>query len=400
MSQAARLRSFYFLYYCSSGAYLPYISQYLRGIGFLGEQIGMVQMSGPLIAIPAALLWAGFAGRLAQPTRALHLATVWSFVALCFLPIARTPLAVGAVVLLYGFADRAIIPFVDSIALEQVRAQPGLAYGRLRLFGSLGFIVVAQGLGYLLSLRGDRPGDLAVPVAVLLGAGAYLLVARTLPGLVAPSTQPRLAYDAGKLLRDPRLALLLLAGAIHWGSCAPFHLLYGVLVPDLGFSSKFTGLGMAVAVSAEMGGLFSFPLLERRFSLGTLLAASFAGTSLRWLLLSHSGSLATIVGLQALHGLTMGTFWGATMSVMGRIVPARLRVVGQALITALIFGLGNGAGYLLAGAGYDRFGDVRPLFEVAALVELVPLALSLVLYRLLSREPVSAAEPAALAAEP
>ena len=52
MSPATRLRLFYFAYYGGVGTLLPFFAPYLRGLGFTGEQIGTVQMIGPLAGGP------------------------------------------------------------------------------------------------------------------------------------------------------------------------------------------------------------------------------------------------------------------------------------------------------------------------------------------------------------
>ena len=121
------------------------LSKEYRCRGASGAEIGTVQMVAPLVAGPAALAWAVSADRLGAPARALRLATLWSLAAMAFLPIARTPGAVAAVMFLYALGAAAVVPLVDSVALEWVRTQPGLSYGRVRLFGSLGFIALAQG---------------------------------------------------------------------------------------------------------------------------------------------------------------------------------------------------------------------------------------------------------------
>jgi len=386
MSRASRLRLFYFIYYSTSGVFVPYLAAYLRGIGFSGAQIGTVQMMAPLVALPAALSWATLADHLRQPTRALRLAMLWAGLALCALPFAHAPLAVALVMLVYGFGDRAVTPLVDSISLELVRAQPGLAYSRLRLFGSIGFTFFAQALGLLLSWRGDLPADLLVPIVGAAGALATALVARSIPDSPTPPSRPTW-HDVRALVQDPRLIVLLLAASVHWMCCSPYHMLYGVFVRDQGLPASITGLSMAVGVSAEVMVLFLFPLLERRLPLAALLAVGFAGSSLRWLLLAHSHSWLPMVAVQLFHGCSIGLFWGSTMAAMGLIVPAQLRVTGQALITALVFGVANAAGFRLSGAGYDLFGSARPLYACASLLELLPLGLTLFLLRRLANPP-------------
>ncbi len=372
MSPAARLRLFYFLYYGSIGASLPYLAPYLRGLGFSGAEIGTAQMVGPLVAGPAALAWALAADRLRAPARLLGMATLWALAAIAFLPLARTPGVVATVLFLNWLGAAAVVPLVDSVAVEWVRTQPGLAYARIRLFGSLGFIAVAQGLGLLLSARGDRPGDVAVPLAVVAAVAGYAFTARGLPAPPRPGGRPGLA-DLRALLADRRLLLLLGAAALHWADCAPYHLFYGVFVRDLGLPAAVTGLGMAVGVSAEVLVLLAFPRLQRRFSARALFALAFAGTAVRWWLLSRSHGPAAVVGLQVLHGLTFGVFWVSAVEAMSFLVPARLRATGQALFGAVVFGGGNALGYQLTGLGYDHYRSAAPLYAWAAALEVLPL---------------------------
>jgi PPP family 3-phenylpropionic acid transporter len=375
MVPAARLRLFYFLFYGSVGAVLPYFAPYLRGLGFSGAQIGAVQMIAPLLGPPVALLWSAAADRLGTPGRALGLATLLSASAIAFLPLARTPLAVAAVLLAQALAERAVVPLVDSVTLEWVRASARHTYARIRLFGSLGYVVVAQGLGLVLAARGDRPGDLAVPLAIAALVAGYAAVARGLPSPPrAEGPRPELRDVAG-LVRDRGLLVLLAACAVHWASCAPFHLLFGVHVRDLGLPSSVTGLGMAVGVGAEVAALLAFPRLEARFGLRALFGAAFAGSALRWLLTARAGGAAGLVAAQALHALSFGVFWGASVNAMAAAVPPRLRATGQALYASVVFGVGNAVGFALSGAGYDRFGGVAPLFAIAAGTELLALAL-------------------------
>ncbi len=378
MSPATRLRLFYFAYYGSVGAYLPYFAPYLRGLGFTGGEIGTVQMVGPLLAVPVALGWAALADRLGAPARALGFATAWSFAAMLFLPFARAPLAVGLVLLANGLGDRAVVPLVDSVTVEWARARPGASYARIRLFGSLGYSALAQALGLALMARGDRAGDPLVPLAVVACVGAYALLARRLPSPPPLEGRPRLREMAG-LAADRPLLLLLAVCAVHWAACAPYHLMFGLRVLELGLPAGVTGLGMSVGVGAEVVALVAFPRLEDQVSLRSAFALSFAASAARWLLLSRATGATEVVLLQLLHGFTFGIFWGAAVSALSRAVPPRLRATGQALFAAVVFGIGNAAGYELSGAGYDRYGGVGPLYAWAGLAELVALAAVLAL---------------------
>src|SRR5690242_12386571 len=99
MVPAARLRLSYFLYYGSVGTFLPYFAAYLRGLGWSGEQIGTVQMLPPVVSPAVAIAWATIADRHRSPAWALRRAALVAACAVVFLPAARTPLAVAAVIL-------------------------------------------------------------------------------------------------------------------------------------------------------------------------------------------------------------------------------------------------------------------------------------------------------------
>jgi PPP family 3-phenylpropionic acid transporter len=215
-----------------------------------------------------------------------------------------------------------------------------------------------------------------MPLSYLGFVAGYALLAQALPAVEAHADRPHLR-DALALLRNPRLLFLLAMCAVHWGACGPYHLMYGVLVRDRGLPSSITGMGLALGVAGEVGALLVFPWLERRIPLRALFAAAFTGTIVRWALLSRAESAAALVLLQLLHALTFGIWWGCAIEGMSRAVPARLRATGQALFSAVVFGIGNAAGYALAGAGYDRLGGVAPLFGWAAVVEVLPLVLLL-----------------------
>jgi MFS transporter, PPP family, 3-phenylpropionic acid transporter len=184
--------------------------------------------------------------------------------------------------------------------------------------------------------------------------------------------------DVVSLLRDRRLILLLVAGALH-SACMASYELFGVLVRDCGLPARVTGLGMAFGVCAEVLALLAFPWLERRAQVGTLLALAFGATSLRWYLLSRTSHPSLLIGLQAFHGLTFGVYWGATVKGMSQLVPSRLRATGQALYSAAAFSLGAALGYRLAGFGYDRLGGAAPVYAWAAAFELLPLGFALLL---------------------
>jgi MFS transporter, PPP family, 3-phenylpropionic acid transporter len=387
-----RLGGAYFLYYGYVGASQGYLAPYLRGLGFSGAAIGAVTMFAQLVAAPAALSWAHAADRRGQRESILRTCALGAVLAVCWLPRARTPLAVAAVLVVYSAFAAAVVPLLDSITMEWARSAADRSYARTRLFGSLGFVVAAQGVGAALSARGDRAADPLIPLVMVGCVGGYALllnVHRSAPA--APNAHGAAGTSALRsmtaVLRNPGVAALLVLCAIHWAACAPYHLLFGVLVRDEGLSSAVTGAGLSLAVLAELVALWAFPLLLRRFRLTELLVTACSASALRWWLVSRAHGAAPLVLLQLFHAATFGLWWACAVEAMGRLVPVAARATGQALFSALVFGAGNAVGYGLSGEAYQRFGSASPLFALAGAAELCTLPLCALAGRHLARTP-------------
>jgi MFS transporter, PPP family, 3-phenylpropionic acid transporter len=394
---AFRLRLLYFLYFAAAGTSLPYLAAYLRGLGFSGSAIGSIQMLPSLLSPLVGLTWAHVADRRGDPVQVLRWVTAWAALSALFLPWAATPLAVGAVVFSMSLGDRALVALLDTVSLEHCRRNPGHTYAWLRLFGSVGFLVLALLLGQVLTLRGDRAGDPVVPASIALLCVGYALGARGLaPSPAGVSGRPG-GGELLPLLRNRRLLPLFAAGAVHWAATVPYSLFLGLHVRDLGLPARVTGAAISVAVLAEILVMVAYPRLAARRSARTLLGISFAASSVRWILLSRATSPAALVALQALHGLTYGLFWSILVQLVGALVPAHMRATGQALCQALVFGIGSAVGARLAGLGYDHYGSVGPLFAWSAGADLVLTLLvgALIARRLFLGPPASGTPPPA-----
>lgn len=376
----ARLKVLYFLYFAAIGISAPFFTAYLRGIGFSGGQVGFALMMGALGAGPGVMVWGLVADRLGAPTRTMKLAAAGAFLSMGALPWVRSPEGVALMLFAQGLTFPAVSSLLDAVTIESIHTHPRASYARIRTFGSIGFIVAAQGLGLFLWRRGDVAGDIAVPaayVACLLGCAALV---QALPPLAFHREVPSLR-DAVGLLGDRRLLLLLAAGAAHQLATAAHYQLFGVLVRDLHLPAYVTGTGSALGVVSEIGVFLIFPWLQQRFSYMKLLMAAFLGSGLRWFLLAHSSSPLELVAVQSLHGLTFALYWAALMAILGRWVPSRLRASGLALQSAFATSLATGAGSFFAGLGYDRLGGAPAVYTSAAVIELVPTVLILLLSR-------------------
>jgi PPP family 3-phenylpropionic acid transporter len=375
----------YFFLFQSVAINMAYMPAHMRALGLAGRQISMVSAVAPMLSLVVPLGWAWLADRMHRHDRVLRIVSAGA--CLGFLPVV---FARGFSAVLGGYLGYALFfvgagGLADALAVARLRS--GAVYGRLRLWGSLGYVLACLAGGALLANGGTNhlAGRLA-PLLMWLALAATFLASLGIRGSGEDAVRPR-AADVRALLGERRLRLLLLAGALHWVCMAPYNVYFGIFLSELGLPPIAWGAGLSVGVLAEMLVLLWFHRLEARFPLHQLLAAAFLASSLRWLAVAVVRAPAALILLQSLHGMTFGLFWSAAIALVGASVPAPVRATGQALLVVAI-NVGGAIGYSLTGRLYDASGP-RALFLMAAIGELAPLLVVLRAGRRLGGRPAT-----------
>jgi PPP family 3-phenylpropionic acid transporter len=371
---------FYFFYYQAIAIYMAFLPAYLRGLGLSGRQLSSIYVIPPLLALVIPLGWAWLADRTRQHARVLRIAIGGAWLGLTPLLFAQRAGADARFRLIFagwlGYAlfSIAVGGLADALAVARVRG--GAIYGRMRLWGSVGYVCSSLLVGALLWRRagGGRGADPAAPVALWLALACATAAALPLRGSGEAGGRPHFA-DLRALLGNRHLGLVLLASTLHWICLVPYNVYFGVLLRDLGLPALAAGLGYAIGVVAEVIVLMHFHRVQTRYRLDTLMAAAFAASAVRWLATSAARAPALLIALQLLHGMTFGMFWSAAIATIAAAVPGPLRATGQALLVIAI-NLGSAIGNAFAGRIYDAAG-ARPLFLIAAFGELAPLVVLL-----------------------
>jgi PPP family 3-phenylpropionic acid transporter len=367
----------YFFVFQATGVAMAFMPAHLRALGFSGQRISMALAVSPLMALVVPLVWAWVADRTQRHDRVLQVVTGGAWLGFSPLVFAAGKGASSFQVVLTGYVCYALFyvgigGMTDALAVARVRA--GAIYGRLRGWGSIGFICSAMLVGLLLQLtHADLAGRL-VPAAMWLGLGGGFVAALRIGGTGERAARPRFA-EVRALLHQPEVRLLLLAGGLHWMCMTPYNIFLGVFLRDLGLQPLSWGLAYSIGVVAETVALVSFHRVHRRFGLGQLLAAAFAASAVRWLGMSVARAPAALILLQLFHGMTFGLFWSAAIELVATVVPPPLRATGNALLVMAI-NAGGAIGNLATGALYDALGP-RTLFLLAAAGEILPLAVVL-----------------------
>jgi len=347
-SQSLRLAGYYGALFLALGVYLPFWPLWLGHRGLDAAQIGLVLALGAWIKLlgnPLLGLLADRGGRRKTTIVAIALLSTLSF---ALFPAAEGFWAILAVQLVWAFLFNALVPLGESQAMTAA-IRHGLDYGRIRLWGSLAFILGALGAGALLTGRGP---DLVVWL-ILGGLALTAAAAATLPGEAAPLEGTGGLARLGLLLRDRGFLLFLGAGSLLQASHAVYYGFSAIHWRAAGHSAATVGWLWAEGVIAEVLLFAVGGALVRRLGPNGLLLAAAAGGLLRWSVLGATTALPALIAVQALHALSFAAAHLGAMHIIARSAAPSLSASAQAVYAALSGGLLMGLATLAAGALYE-----------------------------------------------
>jgi PPP family 3-phenylpropionic acid transporter len=354
-----RLALFYAAIFALIGVQTAYWPVWLAGRGLGAAEIGILFAAAQWIKIaanPLAGLLADHSGERRRLMMVLALGCFAGYL-LCL------PAHGFAALLVLNAATSAclsaLIPLGDSAALAATTA--GRAdYGRVRLWGTLGFIAATLLGGRVLA------GDDAEGVLYLMLAATALLVAACslIPRL--PASQP--VGGAGspwRHLLERRYLLLLAAATLVQASHSVYYAFGTLHWRAIGVPTGTIAWLWAEGAIAEIAVFYYGATLVRRLGPLPLVVLGGAAGVLRWTATALTGALPVLVLVQLLHALTYGAAHLGAMHHLTRTIPPAHSATGQAFYSAIVGGLGGGAVMLAAGALYDAFGALA-YFAMAA----------------------------------
>ena len=190
---------FYLTFYAGMGTLVPYLTLYYRSVGMSTPQIGLLAALPTVTVLFAAPLWGAIADAFGLYGRLLVLAVFGTMVPVAALTQARAFPVLAACAVGYALINAPIVPLADHTSLEILGERRRDDYGRLRVWGAVGYGLSALGAGLLANRFGIAAG-FAVFVVLM---GITGVIATRLP---APSPWRRESYlkAAGRLSMNPR----------------------------------------------------------------------------------------------------------------------------------------------------------------------------------------------------
>lgn len=383
-TRLARFALFYFCYYAALGAYTPYVSRWVNDMGHGAAVVGGMLGLWYATRIVGPAAWLRLARGSARPGLWLLAGALMTLASFAAFTQTRSAAALLAVMAIFGLFYNAILPQFEAMTLTALGAR-GADYGRVRLWGSIGFLLVASSLGWAL----DRLGSAAFPW-LTLPLLAAMVVSAWPHRHDAPPARTDTFGDAGHLWRRPGVRRFLLVALLMQVGFGAFYVYYTLHMRAQGYAGGTVGLLWGTGVLIEIAMFWQAPRLLDRYGAAPLMSFCLAVTTLRWIATALcAGSLPIMLLAQATHAFSFAVFQASCMRQMVDFFPGHRAAAGQGLLYGFSSGVGGVLGAILATLMWRWHGGGAAFLAAAAVT-----ALAWLVYAL-RRRPLVTASPSA-----
>ena len=340
-----RLSRFYFFYYFFVGSFVPYWGIYLQSENFSPSSIGILLSLFQISRIVAPNFWGWLADHTGYRVKWIKLTSFLGLIGFIGVFWAKGFFWIFLVMSALSLFTSSTLPLAESLTLAHLATTDG-HYSRIRLWGSIGFIVASLFLGYLIDFQGIN-----ILLWILLIAQAIIFfLSNTIPETqdIQHKTND---LSIWKIIKTPSVIALLIGCTLMVSAHGVLYNFYSIYLKDHGYSSGTIGWLWAVGVICEILIFMAMPKILQRYSLKAILLMSLFLGVIRFILIGASPDhLYLLFIAQMFHAATFGSFHAASIEVIAYYFKGRNQTRGQAIYNSVAYGIGGTIGGL--GGGY------------------------------------------------
>ncbi|WP_169303156.1 MFS transporter [Thalassotalea mangrovi] len=360
----ATLSGGFFCYFALIGLFMPFASLFLDEKGFNTLQIGEILAAVAATKIIGPGLWAHIADKSGRLSHLILLGCLLTLASLCLVFVSDGFWPVLMSFSLFMLFFNGILPQLEVLTLSSIDSGRQ-AYSRIRLWGSLGFIIATLSGGEILAAT----SSLYFPYLAMFWVLMLTLVSlqNRDPGQAIVSSAPGNIGSVSKRLFHPGFICFLISGLLMQISFGPFYNFFALYLRDSGFATSDVGMFMGVAIVVEVLMFYSAYLVFKAWSLNTIFLLCFLTTALRWLLTALYADNAWILALaMSMHAVSFALYHCACMAFFQHYFRPDQQNRAQAIYNGLFYGGGGAVGAIVTGWLWNNAGSGENSFLFAA----------------------------------
>ena len=333
------LGAYYFFYFALVGIYVIFMPKVLLELGYSAAEVGIIYAAAPFMRFLLPFI---FRHAVSLTPKVYQLSLVLTFIGtLLFLTTVNDFGIYLTANLLFGAAMGISLPYVETIALASLSKH---RYGKVRLWGSLGFMGISLWLGKVLSSPYEALYYLSAMAFLTLLSGAMLT---KYDSISHSSAQDDASFSLSRYWAFWVSVFLMQVG---FGGFYNFFTIYETAH---GISLEMISWMWSFGVICEVFMLyFQGPLLQR--NLLNILQFATLVTAIRWMILYlYPDSVTLTFASQSLHAISFALYHTAAITYVFSLYTQKK--LAQQFFLGIAFGLGGSTGALLSGQIYGEY---------------------------------------------
>lgn len=346
--QAIFFSLFYFLNFASLGVFMPYLALFFKENGFSGIQIGIVIALVPLCKFIFTSKWTRRFNVSRVPHFFAAISVLSANLVLFFLIFFPSFLPAIVIVLLFSAFRVGLLPAVDHCSMEFFK-KSGIEYGKMRMFGSIGFIVSTVIMGKIVDLWG---------VSSIIIAASALGCMSALPLLFLQLSD---GFGGNNKRNDketfPVFFYFVLASVVfYFASFKFFGSFFNIKIDEAGYPQFHAGAIWGFGILCEVFVMYYAGSIFKRYKAVNILILSMVLGGLRLFVVAFTVNLPILYIINLLHGFAFGAYHLSVLRLIQQKLPSGLRLKAQSRYSEMSFGLGAIIGSVFSGVIYDLSG--------------------------------------------
>ena len=354
--------SFFFFYFAYVGLVSPYASLFFLDRGFSVIEIAVLMSMLQITRIIGPFSWGWLSDYLSNRIGILRFCTCLAVIVFLFIFILQSYISFFIWMFVLHTILSSLIPLSESATIHALFKDNSFdkRYGRLRLWGSIGFIVMVL-------LAGELFERTSIELYPYVGVIVFILLAITTFGMHEPKVERRKMVKGELLviLFNPDVRWFLLSGFFMIFAHAALYVFYSLYLADLGYDKFQIGLFWALGVLAEVVFFFFQSKVLSRLDAEVVLQGAFMVGVIRFILIAFFPITSVLIFAQLMHAGTFAAHHSAANKLLQRWFTGPVQARGQALMATISYGLGGTFGGLCAGWIWE-LSQPRDVFVMSA----------------------------------
>lgn len=338
--------SWYFLMFFAFGGFFPLFSQLLSSFKMDGSVLGLIFSIGSFATIVSQPFWGYVNDKLKKPKKLISFLLISSSVAIFCFFFTKGVFLVGIIYLIFMFFNSGIGSICDSTVLSS-----GIPYGKIRLWGSVGYAAGVQFAGLVSQSLGIK----SILVNYILFMAITIVILNKIKFNEISIHRINMG-DFKQLIKNKKYILAALGCFLVGGTVVGNNNYFGLLYKELGGSIAGIGLAFLLFAGSEAPFMVFFQKISKKLNLVHGLIFVSIISAFRWIIYSFTVNPQVLLWTFILQGISVGGYLVFTTLYIAEITEEKVRTTALSLFGALSMGLGGMFIQFFAGKIMGEFG--------------------------------------------